>query len=50
MSVLYSAQAEGLGSFKDGFWISEKMELVKSVDCKYWIPPSQIVLIEKGDV
>jgi hypothetical protein len=39
---------EGIGRFANGFWITETMKLTKGADCKYWIPPNQILLIEKG--
>lgn len=41
---------EGACEFKDGFWITGTMHLTKGKDAQYWIPPSQITLIEKGVV
>lgn len=41
---------EGVGEFKDGFWITGNMKLTKGADSQYWIPPSQLIRIEKGDM
>jgi hypothetical protein len=32
---------------KDGFWITANHALCREAQGAYWIPPSQIVLIEK---
>lgn len=43
----------GPTAFMDGFWVSEHMIYTTGVvnttgmNCKYWIPPSQILYIEK---
>jgi hypothetical protein len=39
---------EGLSAFRTGFWISSDMKYTKGFDAKYWIPPSQIIRVEKG--
>ncbi len=38
---------EGIYAFAGGFWIDEDLHFTKGSDCKYWIPPSQILYIEK---
>lgn len=38
----------GVDRFKEGFWITEGLKLTKGTDGTYWIPPSQIISIEKG--
>ncbi len=38
---------DGLHAFTSGFWITEELKFTKGSDCKYWIPPSQILYIEK---
>lgn len=39
----------GIAVFEDGFWISSvgNITISDSGDCRYWIPPSAIVFIEK---
>ena len=41
---------DGIYNFADGFWINEELKFTKGSDCKYWIPPSQILYVvkEKG--
>lgn len=39
--------AEGIDAFCRGFWVTESMVYTKWSDAKYWIPPSQILYIEK---
>jgi hypothetical protein len=36
-----------LADVKDGFWINDKGKFTLGSDCKFWIPPSQIKIIEK---
>lgn len=36
-----------LADFKDGFWVNSNYQLTKGSDCIYWIPPSQIVYVQK---
>lgn len=43
----YVYSEEGIGAFKDGFWINRDLQLTKSDDCMFWIPPSQIEYIYK---
>lgn len=38
---------EGIGRFRDGFWLNRYFELASASDCKYWISPSAIQYIEK---
>jgi hypothetical protein len=47
-AICVATSTEGLAGFNKGFWITEQLKLTKGGDCKYWIPPSQIILIEKG--
>lgn len=37
----------GIHAFSNGFWITSELKFTKGCDCKYWIPPSQILYIEK---
>lgn len=39
--------AERLSDLEEGFWINSHSQFTKGLDGKYWIPPSQIVFIEK---
>lgn len=32
---------------KDGFWINDHYQFTKLSDCRFWIPPGQILYIEK---
>lgn len=43
--VIY--RGDGIHAFTDGFWINDDLKFTKGSDCKYWIPPSQILYIEK---
>jgi hypothetical protein len=38
---------EGIAEFKDGFWINTDCEHTKKSDARFWIPPHQVVCIEK---
>jgi hypothetical protein len=31
----------------DGFWINKEHKFTRGEDAKYWIPPSQILFVEK---
>ncbi len=42
-----SYDQDGLHAFTSGFWINLDLKFTKGSDCKYWIPPSQILYIEK---
>ncbi len=42
-----SYDQDGLHAFTSGFWITEDLKFTKGSDCKFWIPPSQILYIEK---
>ncbi len=44
-SVTYDL--DGIHAFVGGFWITEEKKFTKGSDCKYWIPPSQILYVEK---
>ncbi len=37
----------GLHDFAGGFWIDDDLKFVKGSAARYWIPPSQILYIEK---
>lgn len=39
----------GLGpaNFKDGFWVNKDLEHSNASDVLYWVPPSQLLYIEK---
>lgn len=41
---------EGIHAFSQGFWINSEMEYTKASDCRYWIPPSMILHVEKSEV
>lgn len=46
---IHRAEGNALCDFRDGFWISYDKGVVahtKGSDCKYWIPASQLILIE----
>jgi len=47
-SVNYSN--DGICAFTNGFWITNERKFTKGSDCKYWIPPSQILYIEKQEI
>lgn len=38
---------DGIHAFTNGFWINEELKFTKGSDNLYWIPPSQILYIEK---
>ncbi len=38
---------DGIHAYTQGFWITQELEFTKGSDCKYWIPPSRILFIEK---
>lgn len=37
----------GLAGIREGFWLNEKLEYSYNTDVRYWIPPYQILYIEK---
>jgi hypothetical protein len=41
---------DGLGDFMKGFWLTEELGLTKGSSAVYWIPPSQILFIEKREI
>jgi len=41
---------DGIWAFTNGFWITHELKFTKGSDAKYWIPPSQILYIEKVKV
>ena len=44
----YFVKSDRLGDFSDGFWITENYGFTKKIsDNKYWIPPNQILYVEK---
>ncbi len=40
-------QGAGLYEFAGGFWIDDNLKFVKGSEAKYWIPPSQVLYIER---
>lgn len=42
-----SYAGDGIHAFTSGFWINNDYMFTRSSDVKYWIPPSQILYIEK---
>lgn len=32
---------------KEGFWVTDIWIFTRDDDCKYWIPPGQILIVEK---
>jgi hypothetical protein len=38
-----------MDDLKDGFWVTKEHVLCRAAQGHYWIPPSQVVLIEKRD-
>ena len=49
-STAFAVGIEGVSEFKDGFWITEELQLTKGMLAQYWIPPSQIHRIDKGEM
>ena len=49
VNQLYVLSHEGIERFSHGFWLNENMELTKGDNAKYWIPPSAIQYISKGE-
>ena len=45
--VAYVHSDEGIAAFKDGFWLDAFFNYTKGGKCCYWIPPSQILYIQK---
>ena len=43
----YFDTERGPHDFMGGFWIDENYEFTNGSDCKYWIPSSQVFLVEK---
>ncbi len=41
---------DGIHAFINGFWITYDLKFTKGSDCKYWIPPSQILYVEKVEI
>ena len=39
-----------IADFEDGFWINDNLKFTKGPDCKFWIPPSQILYVSKDSV
>ncbi len=45
-----SYDTDGVHAFVGGFWITDDLKFTKGSDAKYYIPPSQILYIEKVKV
>lgn len=37
----------GIEAFSHGFWLNDEFLLTKGSDAKYWIPPHNILYVEK---
>lgn len=48
--IAVSTEKDGIHAFREGFWINDKLKLTKFSDCRYWIPPSQILYVEKQEI
>lgn len=48
-STVVTLGTEGVSEFKDGFWVTGSLQLTRGLDAQYWIPPSMIRRIEKGE-
>lgn len=44
---IYFVDVESIGDVEGGFWINGSRNFTKASDCKYWIPPSAILYVEK---
>ena len=40
-------EADAIQYLKEGFWINKDHKFTLGEDCKFWIPPSQIMYIKK---
>lgn len=38
---------DGIYAFAGGFWLTSELKYTKGSDAVYWIPPSQILHVEK---
>ena len=45
--VIFVESNRGIADFMHGFWINADMEFTAASDCRFWIPPSRIMHIEK---
>ena len=45
--VKIASWSNGISGVKDGFWLDEDLNISTDENGKYWIPVSQIILIEK---
>ena len=45
--TIEASSDEGIGAFKDGFWINTEFKYTKGSDCVVWIPPHAILFIDK---
>ena len=48
-TATYCVEAESIGQVSSGFWINDQFLLTTGSDCKWWIPPSSIKIVEKVD-
>lgn len=42
-----SVLVERLDQVWDGFWVDDNFQFSNSLDCRFWIPPHQILYVEK---
>ncbi len=43
----YFTDVPSITDIREGFWVDESFEFVKTGNNKYWIPPSRILHVEK---
>jgi hypothetical protein len=43
----YFTDVPSITDIREGFWVDESFEYVKTGNNKYWIPPSRILHVEK---
>lgn len=46
----HASSPDGLGAFKDGFWLNNDLQFTKGSDARYWIPPSKIDYVAIDEV
>lgn len=39
----------GVATFREGFWVDEKLDFCVASRSRYWIPPHQVSFVEKVD-
>lgn len=41
------SEIASIGDVIDGFWVNDKYQVTRLSDCRFWIPPSRILYVEK---